>query len=534
MDVRDHEGRTTKVLPSSRSGGLGIGFWLRLGGVAILDALAAWTFPTLIDSEAWPALVALVIGAVAINWIYFSRTAYPFRYLVPGLFFLVLFMLYPIGYTVYLTFTNFQIGNVGSQEQAVDFLTTQAYIVPDDAETLQLEVYRGDAGELRFLTISPDGEACTGTPRLRSEDPSDPAVCEPFSGQVPDQIEGLALIPSLGRLQLGDLSSFVIDLPAGQAQVVTTTTALVAIPEYSYDADRNVLIDNANDRICEPFEGNFLCDGQTIRPGWREVIGTDNYTSVVTDPRVRGPLFRVFAWNIVFAFLAVGLQLAVGLGLALTFQEARLKFRRTFRSVLILPYAIPAFISVLVWRGLLDDQFGKVNELLSPILSWFGSDGIPWLTNGWAARAAVVLVVVWQGFPYMMLITMGALQAIPTELLEAARVDGASALTVFRRVTFPMLMVIIAPLLIASFGFNFNNFILPFLLTGGGPPVFGYDVPVGETDLLITFTYTLATGGGGKYALAATFSIFIFALVAIISAIGFRYTKRLEDIYGSL
>jgi arabinogalactan oligomer/maltooligosaccharide transport system permease protein len=164
----------------------------------------------------------------------------------------------------------------------------------------------------------------------------------------------------------------------------------------------------------------------------------------------------------------------------------------------------------------------------------FGSDGIPWLTQGWAARMAVILVVVWQGFPYMMLICMGALQAIPMELLEAARVDGASALTVFRRVTFPMLMVIIAPLLIASFGFNFNNFILPFLLTGGGPPVFGYDVPVGETDLLITFTYTLATGGGGKYALAATFSIFIFALVAIISAIGFRYTKRLEEIYGSL
>ncbi len=534
MNVRDEEGRTTKVLPSSRFGGLGIGFWLRLGGVAILDAIAAWTFPTLIDSEAWPALAALVVGVVAINWIYFSRSAYPFRYLVPGLVFLALFMLYPIGYTVYLTFTNFQIGNVGSQEQAVDFLTTQAYIVPEDAETLQLEVYRSDAGDLRFLTISPDGEVCIGTPRLRSEDPGEPALCEPFGGEVPDQIDGFALIPSLGRLQLGDLSSFVVDLPAGQAQVVTTTTALVAIPEYSYDAVRNVLIDNADDRICEPIEGNFVCDGQSIRPGWREVIGGDNYASVVTDPRVRGPLFRVFGWNIAFAFLAVGLQLAVGLGLALTFQDARLRFRRTFRSFLILPYAAPAFITVLIWRGLLDDQFGKVNELLSPLLSLFGSDGIPWLTNGWAARAAVILVVVWQGFPYMMIICMGALQAIPTELLEAARVDGASAFRVFRGVTFPLLMVIIAPLLVASFGFNFNNFIVVDFLTGGGPPVFGYDVPVGETDLLINFTYTLATGGGGKFALAATFSIFIFALVAIISAIGFRYTKRLEDIYGSL
>lgn len=533
MDVRDREGRAPAALPS-RERRFGAGFWMRLGGLAILDALAAWAFPTLIDREAWPALAALVIGVVAVNWIYVSRPAYPFRYMAPGLFFLVLFMLYPIGYTLYLTFTNFQIGNIGSKEQAIDFLTTQAYIVPEDAETLRLEVYRNDAGELRFVTISAAGEQCVGVPRVRTAEPGEPAVCGPFSGQIPEQIDGYSLVPSLGRLQLGDLSNFVLDLPGGEARVVTTTTALVAIPKYAYDATRDVLVDNLNDQVCEPVEGNFVCGGQAIKPGWREVIGGENYVSVATDPRVRGPLFRIFAWNLAFASLGVGLQLAVGLGLALTFQEARLRFRRTFRSVLILPYAIPAFISVLVWRGLLDDQFGKVNQLLSPILTLFGSDGIPWLTNGWAARAAVILVVVWQGFPYMMIICMGALQAIPTELLEAARVDGASAFTVFRRVTFPLLMVIIAPLLIASFGFNFNNFILPFLLTGGGPPVFGYNVPVGETDLLITFTYTLATGGGGKYALAATFSIFIFALVAIISAIGFRYTKRLEEIYGSL
>jgi ABC-type sugar transport system permease subunit len=533
MDLREQEGRAPAALPS-RDQRFGAGFWMRLAGVAILDALAVWTFPTLIDNDAWPALAALVIGVLAVNWIYFSRPAYPFRYMVPGLVFLVLFMLYPIGYTVYLTLTNFQIGNIGSQEQAIDFLTSESYIVPEDAETLQLEVYRNAVDELLFFTVSPGGEQCVGAPRLRSEEPGDPAACEPFGGTVPEQIDDFTLIPSLGRLQLGDLSDFVVDLPDGQAQVVTTTTALVAIPKYAYDTARGVLVDNLNNVVCEPFEGNFVCDGQAINPGWREVIGGDNYADVATDPRVRGPLFRVFAWNLAFAFLAVGLQLAVGLGLALTFQEARLRFRRTFRSVLILPYAIPAFISVLVWRGLLDDQFGKVNELLSPILSLFGSDGIPWLTQGWAARVAVILVVVWQGFPYMMIICMGALQAIPMELVEAARVDGASALTVFRRVTFPLLMVIIAPLLVASFGFNFNNFILPFFLTGGGPPVFGYDVPVGETDLLISFTYTLATGGGGKYALAATFSIFIFAIVVIISAIGFRYTKRLEDIYGSL
>ncbi len=158
---------------------------------------------------------------------------------------------------------------------------------------------------------------------------------------------------------------------------------------------------------------------------------------------------------------------------------------------------------------------------------------MPWLTNGFWAKVSVILVTVWQGFPYMMLISMGALQSIPTSLIEAAKVDGANGFQTFRKVTFPMLMVIIAPLLIASFAFNFNNFINIFLLTNGGPQLLTYDVPVGETDLLITFTFSLSQNAG-RFALAATFAILIFIIVALISAFSFRFTKRLERLYGNL
>jgi ABC-type sugar transport system permease subunit len=149
---------------------------------------------------------------------------------------------------------------------------------------------------------------------------------------------------------------------------------------------------------------------------------------------------------------------------------------------------------------------------------------------------AVLLVNLWLGFPYMFLISTGALQSIPTELQEAARVDGAGGFNVFRRITFPMLMVALAPLLIGSFAFNFNNFAIIYFLTVGGPPILDAAVPVGATDILITFTYDLAIAGGrgNQFGLGAAITVFIFFIVLIISSIGFRFTRRLEDIYGNL
>ena len=113
-------------------------------------------------------------------------------------------------------------------------------------------------------------------------------------------------------------------------------------------------------------------------------------------------------------------------------------------------------------------------------------------------EVAVILVNTWLSFPYMFLISTGALQAIPAELQEAARVDGASGWKVFWRITFPLLMVSLAPLLIASFAFAFNNFLIIYLLTNGGPPILDAAVPVGSTDILITFTFDLAFAGSGS------------------------------------
>ena len=136
----------------------------------------------------------------------------------------------------------------------------------------------------------------------------------------------------------------------------------------------------------------------------------------------------------------------------------------------------------------------------------------------------------WLTYPYMFLVSTGALQAIPADLTEAAQVDGAKPLHAFRTITFPLLLVALAPVLISSFAFNFNNFNAIYLTSEGGP--FPPDNPqVGATDLLITYTYRLAFGGqGARYGLAAAISIFIFLIVAAVSIVGFRRAQTLEEI----
>ena len=146
-----------------------------------------------------------------------------------------------------------------------------------------------------------------------------------------------------------------------------------------------------------------------------------------------------------------------------------LRFRRIYQLLLVVPYALPGFLAVLIWGGLLNDDFGVVNNLLHA--------NIPWLFDPWWAKVSVIAVSVWLTVPYFLLISLGALQSIPGELVEAARVDGGGGWQIFRRVTLPLLLVVVAPLMIASFAVNFNSFVTIYLLTAGGPAGGG---PVGR------------------------------------------------------
>jgi arabinogalactan oligomer/maltooligosaccharide transport system permease protein len=235
----------------------------------------------------------------------------------------------------------------------------------------------------------------------------------------------------------------------------------------------------------------------------------------------------VLVWNLAFALLSVITTFLLGLFLAIVMNEEKVRGRKLYRTLLLLPYALPGFLSALIWSGLLNTEFGFVNQVL------LGGANVPWLDDPWLARLSVLGVNLWLGFPYMFLVATGALQALPNDIKEAAKVDGAGPVRTWLSVTGPLVLITTAPLLIASFAFNFNNFTLIYMLTKGGPRFGDTSAPIGATDLLITMVYSISGVDGSapkNYGLASALSIVIFVLVAVIAGLGFRQTRKLEEV----
>lgn len=537
--------------PRRRIGDYGRGFWFRLSALALVNAVAVYAAIVLWGDGAWVFLGSLVVGTLFVDWVYLSPRAQALKWITPGLIPMIIFMVVPILYTFYISLTNWETGNVLQKNQVIENLEGVSYTDPDDpGELFDLYVFQ-DGDEIRFLLVGAEGELLFGEPRDRTAEPLPDAAADPEELGIVDT-DGDGIPESIGdfvrleRAQVFALASSldfgeqVVDLPTAQVEITGLSQGRVvqAAQRYQYDADRDVMLDLVENRECRPgtdleTAGNFVCDdGEVLTPGWVTVTGFNHYIDVLTSETIRGPFLGILVWNLFFASVSVVLSFALGMLLAVALQHERMRGTVLYRSIYILPYAIPGFLSMLIWVGLFNTQFGQVNDLLEV----FGIERIAWLTEATWARTAVIIVNIWLTFPYMFLISTGALQAIPVELQEAARVDGAGGPKVFRMITFPLLMVSLAPLLIASFAFSFNNFVLIFFLTNGGPPILDAAVPVGSTDLLITFTYDLALAGGvgNRFALAAAISVFIFFIVMVISAVAFRFTKRLEEIYGSL
>ena len=318
-----------------------------------------------------------------------------------------------------------------------------------------------------------------------------------------------------------DPESYVMPTEEGGNVLISGGQAFEAAAQFEYDEARDVIVDTETDTVFTPVEGQFTApDGTALSPGFLASVGFDNYREIFTEGEFRGAFFRVLAWNLAFAALSVLTTFALGLLLAMVFNDERMKGRRFYRSLVIIPYALPAFMTALVWRGLFNRTFG--------INRWLGTD-VGWLETAPLAMFSLLLVNLWLGYPYMFLVCTGALQSIPSDLKEAAYVDGATGPTTFRKITFPLLLTAVSPLLVASFAFNFNNFTLIYLVTGGGPRDSGESA--GSTDLLITWTFRVALDGEPKrQALAAALTVVIFLIVGTLGALGFKATKTFEEV----
>ncbi|MGB4136081.1 MAG: ABC transporter permease subunit, partial [Microbacterium sp.] len=384
-------------------------------------------------------------------------------------------------------------------------------------------------GELGLLLTDPDGAVLVGTDTTPLQKVQDSTLGGNGAATEAPGYRTLSLSEVLDRQSaVTALRIPVSDDP--KDGVVRTDDASNA---YVYRADR--VYDPASDTITssdgtvyrDNGQGAFATDdGTTISPGWKINVGFDNFTHAFTDAQLMKPLLRVLLWTFVFATLAVLTTFALGLFLALVLNHPRLRGKKIYRVLVILPYAFPGFLSALVWAGLMNPEFGFINQVL------FGGLQIPWMSDPWLARVSVLLVNLWLGYPYMFLVCTGALQSLPADVDEAARVDGASPWRIFRSIKLPLLLVSVAPLLIASFAFNFNNFNLVYMFTKGAPRFTDTTFDIGSTDLLITMVYKIAfgMGGGRDYALASALSILIFILVGAVAVIAFRRTRALEEI----
>ena len=469
----------------------------------------------------------LALSTLSIIFVYLTNKSVPLKFFLPGLLFLLAFVVGPVAYTVAMSGFQYQTGNTLSKPEAIDQLVKLG-TTKDPFETIfDVTIGKTSAGELGLIYFdSLENEFAISTEAARA--------VQPRAGIVFDDFDIPLKNPGFTELSSNELTDLDARIPS--LKFFYNDEYYLALEGFQAASlyKQAIKFDPVADEFVSLLNGDVYRDNgrghyantnnpdEILQPGWRAPIWFENYTKLVTEERIRTPFIQVFIWTIAFAGLSVLTTFALGLFLAIALNRA-IRGRRIYRSILILPYAMPSVMSILIWGGMFNTEFGAINNLLGTDIAWF--------QNAAFARTAVIVVNLWLGFPYFYLVSSGALQAIPAELSEAAAIDGASPRQIFNKITLPLLLKILAPLLIASFAFNFNNFNLIFLLTGGGP-IYQLDGELaGATDILISYTYKIAFNqGNSNLGLASAISVLIFLIVASISLYGLRKSKVLEDL----
>ncbi|NLS11837.1 maltose ABC transporter permease MalF [Vibrio sp. SM6] len=472
------------------------------------------------------ALLTVVLTALAVG-IFGSNKTYAHRYIYPGIAGMIIFIIFPLLYTVGLAFTNYSANNQLTLERAQQVLLDRTY---QSGKSYAFDIYEHNG--LAQVVINDDGRMMASEPFSFGNMPT-----ETLDINESNSLQGEKAPIKVIAQNRHALRTLLLETPNGEEIRMSSLRKFAAEgPQYTMQADGETLFNNQQGVTYKPNyttgyyqpvdeQGEFV--GKAVSPGFVVDVGWKNFTRVLVDDGIKEPFVEIFIWTIVFAFLAVALTLAVGLVLACIVQWEPLKGSGIYRVLLILPYAVPSFISILIFKGLFNQSFGEINMMLEAMFGISPS----WFSDPLMARMMVVIVNTWLGFPYMMILCMGLLKSIPDDLYEASAIDGAGPVHNFFKITLPMMMKPMAPLLIASFAFNFNNFVMIQLLTTGGPNMVDTSVPAGYTDLLVSYTYRIAfEGGGGQdFGLAGAIATMIFLMVGGMALLNLRFTKLEQD-----
>ena len=395
----------------------------------------------------------LGVTLVALNVVYLPRRYVPMKFLLPGLFFLAVFGVYPVLYTAYASTTNYGTGFVLSKDQAIDQIQSQSI-----GRAEEVDGVRRHAAARARRARSPATGSTTRRPRSSSS-------ARPTGSSRSTSTAELQVLTTTGR-------TFVVsvgDLEGVRPGDVDTLPGYPADPESYVMPGRDGGLRDPHlrragrskqppDSSLRPRRRASITDTETgtvytrrrgpvhgagrhgrCSPGFTTGVGFDNYREMLTGAEFRGAFLRVLVVErSPSPLLSVFASFALGLLLAMVFNDKRMRGRKFYRSLLIIPYALPAFMMALVFRGMLNRTFG--------INRWLGID-VGWLETPALAMFSLVLVNMWLGYPYMFLVSTGALQSIPTDLKEAAFVDGATGSTTFRKITLPLLLTAVSPLL---------------------------------------------------------------------------------------
>ncbi|MDE6613795.1 MAG: sugar ABC transporter permease, partial [Clostridia bacterium] len=259
-------------------------------------------------------------------------------------------------------------------------------------------------------------------------------------------------------------------------------------------------------------------------------IGWKNFSAVFGGNLAQAENFgytfaKLLLWTVIWAFFATFSNYILGMIVAIIINKKGIRLKKLWRTVLVMTIAVPQFVSLLLMSQMLSDT-GAINNLL---ISWgWISKPIKFLSDGNIAKVSIIIVNIWIGIPYTMLICTGILMNIPEDLYESARIDGAGPVKAFFKITLPYMLHVTAPYLITQFIGNLNNFNVIYLLTGGNPTTLSYAGNAGKTDLLITWLYKLVMERQ-LYGLASVISILMFIITAVVSLIVYNRSGSVKN-----
>ena len=479
------------------------------------------------NDKAWFLATFFVISAALIFFTYSVSRKTPGKYLLPGVLLLCLFHIYPAFYSGAVAFTNDSNGHQLSKDQAISAILDDSKVPIETVEQIPYKtLIEKNSNKVFILFQYPQTTFWLGNSDQVKQIQGNFSDLEKYSSML--KTVGYEVVPKDNTSDyVSELQNISVTIDSGVSFQPQDLEILEAFSSaFKYDSKKDRLTNSFSGETYTP-NGNGQMqssNGEVLYPGWKANIGWKNFTSIITEKEIRRPLVAVLIWTFVNAFLVVFVGFLFGLILALIFNSPHLRSKRIYRTIFIVPLAIPSVLSVLVWAGLFTAETGVIDRLFHI--------STPWLTDPWWARLAVLIVELWSVFPYMFLISTGAIQAIPGEILEAAEIDGASPLKSFTQIKLPLVVRTLGPLLVASTAMALNNFGAIYLLTGGGPTFSNSNGNAGATDILISYTYKLAfnSAGGNNYGLASALSILNFILVGLISIYGLRKMKTMEEI----